>query len=102
METRTLAMEGTEAGAGAMLVACRLAGLSALETYYAASACVRKPLDRMWLRPNLVAAFRWLRKSRRLAGNSKLSATAAVDLTGPGARNDADTHSGRGRMPFGA
>jgi hypothetical protein len=27
--------EGAEAGAGAMLVACRLAGLSALETYYA-------------------------------------------------------------------
>jgi hypothetical protein len=28
-------MEHAEAGAGAMLVACRLAGLSALETYYA-------------------------------------------------------------------
>ncbi len=27
--------EGAEAGAGAMLVACRLAGLSALETHYA-------------------------------------------------------------------
>jgi hypothetical protein len=50
---------------------------------------------------NLVAAFRRLRKSRRSAGNSKLAATAAVDLTGPGARNDADTHSGRGRVPFG-
>jgi hypothetical protein len=28
-------VEEAEAGAGAMLVACRLAGLSALETYYA-------------------------------------------------------------------
>ena len=28
-------IEGAEAGAGAMLVACRLAGLSALEAYYA-------------------------------------------------------------------
>jgi hypothetical protein len=28
-------IENAEAGAGAMLVACRLAGLSALETYYA-------------------------------------------------------------------
>jgi hypothetical protein len=32
---RTFGIEGAEAGAGAMLVACRLAGLSALETYYA-------------------------------------------------------------------
>jgi hypothetical protein len=32
---RTLEMEGTEAGAGAMLVACRLAGLSALGAHYA-------------------------------------------------------------------
>jgi hypothetical protein len=33
-DARTL---GTDAEAGAMLVACRLAGLSALETYYAGS-----------------------------------------------------------------
>jgi hypothetical protein len=32
---RTLGIEDAEAGAGAILVACRLAGLSALEAHYA-------------------------------------------------------------------
>jgi hypothetical protein len=47
------------AGAGAMLVACRLAGLSALEAYLCAGQSARAMRGRVWLRGLWLASAGW-------------------------------------------
>lgn len=58
-----------------MLVACRLAGLSALEGHYAALERARNSGPRAAARLSLTASFRWQRKSEDWQGRAS-SATS--------------------------
>ena len=66
-----LGMGHAEAGAGAMLVACRLAGLSALGAHYAGVKW-RAMRGRV---ASLVASFRWQRKSEDWHAIASLATT---------------------------
>ena len=65
-----------------MLVACRLAGLSALEAHYAGVRVGRAIRGRVAAPPSLTASSSWQRKSEDWHDNSKLGDDGAVTSLG--------------------
>ena len=68
-------VEGAEAGAAAMLVACRLARLSALEGHYAGSECARNSAARV-----AAARFFWMLANGAATASQQTSAAVSTAL----------------------